>query len=384
MAGRIDLPWASQRRIALLALVVAVLAMHAVVTRELASRMASNNTLPQIPPRMSVSYVREMVLAAPPVATSSTTPLATPAAPRPARHVARSKPKAVAPEAAASAPDVIAPTAAVPDPVSAPAELAPVAAQAEPVAQSPAPSLTEAALASASAASEPSSTRGGFEWPASTRLSYKLTGNFRGDVDGDAQVEWIHIDSRYQVHLDFAVGPSFAPLFARRMSSDGDITPEGLAPRRYDQETRRLFRDPQHASVQFEPDAVVLANGERRERPAGVQDTASQFVQLSYLFAVRPELLKSGASVEIALAFPYKVERWTYDVLEQEIVTTSFGELATFHLKSRREARAGGDLVPEIWFAPQLRYLPVRIRIRQDAETFIDLLISRRPEMASP
>ena len=34
-----------------------------------------------------------------------------------------------------------------------------------------------------------------------------------------------------------------------------------------------------------------------------------------------------------------------------------------------------------MWFAPQLRYLPVRIRIQQDAENYIDLLIAKRPEL---
>ena len=252
---------------------------------------------------------------------------------------------------------------------------APADAAASAVANEPVESTVLAASAPASGA-EP------FEWPVSTRLSYKLTGYFRGDVNGEAQVEWVRAGTRYQVHLDIAAGPSFAPLFSRRMSSDGDLTNEGLAPRRYDQDTQVVFRDPQRLSMLFEPDAVVLANGERRERLAGVQDTASQFVQLSYLFTTRPELLRSGASVEIPLALPRRVERWTYDVLELDTVYTSFGELPAYHLKPRREVRAGGDLVAEIWFAPQLRYLPVRIRIRQDAETFIDLLISRRPEMA--
>jgi hypothetical protein len=41
------------------------------------------------------------------------------------------------------------------------------------------------------------------------------------------------------------------------------------------------------------------------------------------------------------------------------------------HLKPRRVARKGSDLTAEIWFAPSLAYLPVRIRIQQDANTFI-------------
>ena len=42
-----------------------------------------------------------------------------------------------------------------------------------------------------------------------------------------------------------------------------------------------------------------------------------------------------------------------------------------------------GALRAEIWFAPQLRYLPVRIRIEQDAETYVDLVLARRPEIAA-
>jgi hypothetical protein len=113
-----------------------------------------------------------------------------------------------------------------------------------------------------------------------------------------------------------------------------------------------------------------------------VQDTASQFVQLSWLFTLHPELLRTGAMVEVPLALPRSLDRWAYDVLEEEPVYTSFGPVMAFHLKPRRVSRPGSDLSAEIWFAPQLRYLPVRIRIQQDAETFIDLVLSRRPELA--
>ena len=33
--------------------------------------------------------------------------------------------------------------------------------------------------------------------------------------------------------------------------------------------------------------------------------------------------------------------------------------------------------------APQLRYLPVRLRFAQDAQTYVDLLISKPPEIAN-
>ena len=62
---------------------------------------------------------------------------------------------------------------------------------------------------------------------------------------------------------------------------------------------------------------------------------------------------------------------------------TPFGLLDTVHLKPRDIKDRGNVLTAEIWFAPQLRYLPVRIRIEQDPATYVDLVIVRRPEIAA-
>ena len=160
------------------------------------------------------------------------------------------------------------------------------------------------------------------------------------------------------------------------------FTAQGLFPRRYDEDTKLLFRERRRVTMLFEPEAIVMPDGQRLRRWAGVQDTASQFVQLSWLFSTRPELLRTGNTVDFALALPKNVDRWVYDVLGEEPVATHFGAVDAFHLKPRRVSRPGGDLVAEIWFAPTLRYLPARIRIEQDADTFIDLVLSRKPELA--
>jgi hypothetical protein len=221
-----------------------------------------------------------------------------------------------------------------------------------------------------------------FEWPTSTRLTYLLTGNYRGDVSGGAQVEWLRSGSHYQVHLNLVIGPSFAPLASRRMSSDGDITSSGLSPRRYDQDTRVITRDPQRATVTLDPSSVFFTNGYSRPRPASVQDSASQFVQLAYLLSTQPEQLRVGSSIDIPLALPYGMRQSTYDVVGEEVIDTPLGQLPTIHFKPRDANRRLGDLNAEIWFAPQLRYLPARIRIEQDAKTFIDLILTQLPEIA--
>ena len=420
MAGRLAPASRAGRRTALLALALAVTGVHGCVATALADRMGEFQSAQTMPARIDVAYVRELAPAAPPtvapapaptpVAPAPAAPRAPKAAERPASAAARDVPAELgpaAPELPATAPHVPELLAQVdeqlPEPVSidpqpaasapAPAPETTVASAAEVRADVPAavpvpeptPAASAAAPALAQAAGGAASGATPFEWPASTRLSYRLTGYYRGDVEGSAQVEWVRSGSRYQVHVDFVVGPSLAPLITRRMTSDGEITSQGLAPRRFDQDTKIVFRDRQRLTVLLDADTVVLSNGDRRERTAGLQDPASQFVQLTYLLTLRPELLRPGTAIELPLALPRKLERWHYDVLEAETLDTPIGPLPTFHLKPRREvAKASGDLVAEIWYAPSLRYLPVRIRIRQDAETYLDLMISRKPELAGP
>jgi len=356
------------RRAGLAGVIALVLAAHGWVTQQVVDRIADINADTAKLQRIEVAYVRDMAMSA----ATTAAPAAPPAeAPRAARR------QAAKPAQAASAPEeALAP--AEPEIAAVPVVPEPVAPLAVPEVSAPVP-----VLAAASAPIDAASAPPAFAWPSSTRVSYLLTGYFRGDVNGTAQVEWIRSGSRYQVHLDLVVGPSVAPLITRRMSSEGEISAEGLSPRRYEQDTKVVLSERRLQTVSFEPGSVVLANGARRGSVPGVQDTASQFVQLMYVFSTRPELLRVGNTVDIPLALPHKIDVWTYDVVAEEVLDAPFGPLPTIHLKPRRALLPkAGELSAEIWFAPQLRYFPVRIVIRQDAETFIDLMISKRPEIA--
>ena len=99
------------------------------------------------------------------------------------------------------------------------------------------------------------------------------------------------------------------------------------------------------------------------------------------MFGTRPGLLRIGGTVDIPLALKNRVGVWSYDVVEEELLATAFGPLHSIHLKPRGGSPRPGELAIEIWFAPQLRYLPVRIRTQQDPQTYIDLMISKRPEL---
>ena len=79
----------------------------------------------------------------------------------------------------------------------------------------------------AGAVAAPTKPAVAFEWPPSTRLSYRLQGNYRGPVEGTAQVEWLRQGSRYQVHLRTAIGP----VLSRHITSEGELGAQGLVPR---------------------------------------------------------------------------------------------------------------------------------------------------------
>ncbi len=313
--------------------------------------------------RIEVAFVRELAQAPPPQAAPRAAP------PRRKRLAAA----AAAPAASAPLPEP--PLEPEPPlPVSTPEPMAPLAELAPP----PPEPAASAPLQPEPAASAPPA----FAWPPSTRLSYHLSGNVRGPVEGQARVEWLRSGTRYQVLMEASVGPSFAPLLTRRDSSEGEITAEGLSPRRYDLENKVVLREARRATIVLEPDRIRLPSGAEHARPPGVQDAVSQFVHLTWLFSTRPELLAPGRSIEIMLALPRRIEVWTYDVMAVESLDTPFGTVDAVHVKPRRAPRAGGDYAAEMWVAPSLQYLPVRIIVRQDGENYVDLMIERLPQQA--
>jgi hypothetical protein len=322
-----------------------------------------------MPARMVVAYVRELKAAKPPVP-----PAPRVAKPKPVARPAQAKTPLAAEIPADSASEPLAESAVVAAPAAAASE--PEAVPATELAQTmPAP-----AEPAASAAAE---VLPGPEWPPSTLLSYRLSGNYRGEVHGNAQVEWIRQGAHYQMHLDVAIGPSFAPLISRRMSSDGRLTPAGIAPQRYDEDTRVMFAKARRSTLLFHGDSVTMANGNRESVPAGVQDASSQFVQLTRLFLTGREPLRAGHVIDIPLVLPKRQYLWRYEILGEEELQTPMGALQTWHLKPSKAA-GGGDLTAEVWIAPSLQYLPVRLRIRQDEQTYIDLMLNAPPKQGAP
>jgi hypothetical protein len=297
---------------------------------------------------------------APPVVAAAPAP-----APMPKARIApRPKPKASAPKPADPEPQIVEPA---PEPAP-PAEV--VVAQAPaPAASAPEAAASAPLLAASAPATDPSAEGSLDRWPTDTRLTYRLGGEWRGPLFGEARVQWQRDGDRYQVRLEVKV----QPLFTQVLTSQGDVTPDGLIPRAYEE-----LRPGKRRAAQFGDEVLMLENGRTVPRPAGVQDTASQFVELSHRFAAGKELLEVGRTVSVWLARPGAVDHWTYDIVAREMLQTpGLGEVEAFHLKPRPIANPRGNITAEMWFAPSLQYLPVRIKVLMGTEAYVDLLVEQ-------
>ncbi len=375
------------------ALLVAVSLAHVLAANELATDRFGDGAGHTAIKLIEVAFVRDLQQAHPPQRAAAAG-AAAPGARQALAAVSSAAPAASAPSASlpdeAPAPPTPPTPAAEPLPEPPPPAPAPRAAAVVPELRpavsfdDPAAGAETAAVVAAAAVAEQASQASpaapvgaAFDWPPSTRLSYNLSGDYRGPVQGTARVEWLRSGLRYQVQLEAKA----ALILTRRTTSEGELTDRGLVPQRFEGEQSVLLRTKRWRQ-QFLSDRVVLADGSEVPMQAGAQDEASQFVQLTWLFTTQPQLLKVGQSVDIPLVVNSRLDRWTYDIAEQQTLQLPFGPVETFHLKSRREAK-GSDLTPEIWIAPSLQYLPVRILLRQGTAGHVDLMLERPPLQAN-
>ena len=308
-------------------------------------------------------------------------------APPPARIAAKPKPGKVATALRATVPNTAINTSSASTGSETDADAAAQASPAVPdngAAAEPKPQMADANARVESAIevprAEPSPPKDA--WPPDTRLTYRLTGNYRGELTGSARVQWQQIPAPqvtatqgsiqargYQVRLEMSLS-SFVVV---SMTSQGQLSDDGLQPQVYEEKLPGNVR-----RVAFDDAQIRFNNGRVDVRPTTVQDTASQFVELSQRFASGRESLKAGAEVRLWLARPGGLDFWTYDVLAPEILQTpELGAIEAFHLKPRPLANPRGPIVADMWFAPSLQFLPVRVRISLGGDNFVDLMVER-------
>lgn len=295
----------------------------------------------------------EEPLKGPPTEAPTQAPKEAPSAP----PAAEQAPLATASASSAAAPvPVLAPPPALPPP-SATAE----AAERGDVPATPAVTSTAPSPAAGAPAAE---HKLALAVPNSARLNYQIAGRARGfEYSASGMIDWQQDGQRYQARL---VVSSFM-LPSRSQNSVGEIGPDGLSPRRFSDRMRG------EQAVHFQPELGRIsfsANSPPVAWQPGAQDRLSLTLQLAAMLAGDPQRFSPGASVRILTASSRDVEPWEFKVIGSESLNLPIGTQTALRLK--REPRRPYDQTIEIWFAPALGYLPVRIQLNHANGDLID------------
>ena len=207
--------------------------------------------------------------------------------------------------------------------------------------------------------------------PASTRLDYDVTGRVKGIAyNAEGKLDWTRADGRYSARMEMKV----FLLGSRVQMSTGRVGTAGLSPERFADKSRSekaAHFDAELGRVRFSnnaPDAPLLP---------GAQDRLSLFLQIAGLLQARPQAYASGQTIELQVVGTGDADIWRFEVGDEVTLSLPAGEMRARLLK--RLPRKEFDSTVEMWLAPGLQHLPVRLRVTQANGDVADQQLSRTP-----
>lgn len=335
------------------------------------------------------------IVIAPPAATGGGTPAAAPAAPAAPRAAAapmarlREKPREVPPP-----PRPPRPAVPSPEPAPAPTPQAeeqsppePVLPPPTPLAEAPAPEAQEPAAPTENTQPQPSDAGQGsgegagagagagagtpgarepLKVPGSVRLDFAVTGQQGAQPMSGVfgELIWLQDGASYNARLALRV------LFRtiRTQTSVGALSAAGIEPSRFSDARRS------EVATHFVRDSgQIVFSSTTAPAPLmpGAQDRLSVILQLTALMAGDPERHAPGSSFSIQTAGARDAEIWQFSVEADEQLETPAGSYLARRLV--RLPRKAYDQKIELWLAPELAWLPVRIRQTQANGDFADM-----------
>ena len=361
----------------------------------LAQTLVANAALPR-PAAVLTSQVRWIVppVAQPPMASQPEPPVAEAMAPHPKPRPPPA-PSLPAPETTSVATVPIPEPARMPEPpeierppdnsaesatAAAPAEIREAAPEPTSEAQQTADDSSvlakattqrDTASTSANEASKANAQPGPAQPPASAQLNYNVEGQSKGlTYNATGLLDWRNEGSTYSARMEIRM----FLLGSRVQTSKGQLTATGLQPERFGDKSRSeraAHFDRSQNRIRFSnnaPDAELMP---------GAQDRLSVFLQLAGLLNSRPEAFAAGQSIDIPVAGTSSSETWRFQVQGLASLDLPAGSVIARHLV--REPREPRDTRVDIWLAPSLGHLPVRIRLTQDNGDVVDQRLTSLP-----
>ena len=196
-----------------------------------------------------------------------------------------------------------------------------------------------------------------FAFPPSTRLKYDVKGEIKGfpyHVNGELQ--WAHDGKAYNARMEI----SHFLLGARVQTSTGSLGTHGLEPTRFGDKVRSEVA----AHFDYDKNKITFsANTPDVPLLPGAQDQLSVMLQMASMLAADPKRFTQGSTLSFQAVGPRSAEAWGFTIGASEKLDLPGGGVHALRLW--REPNGEYDSRVEIWFAPEMDYLPVRIRLTQ-------------------
>ncbi len=202
----------------------------------------------------------------------------------------------------------------------------------------------------------------------STRLQYEGKGEERGFIKyaGSGELLWLQDGGQYSARLEISAWG----FRVRTWTSKGALGDAGLQPLRFGDKPRGA-----ELATHFQRDKNIIsfsANNPDVPLQLGAQDKLSALLQLGALVAGAPARYAAGTSLHFQAADAHRAEEWTFTVGGEEMLDLPGGPLKG--LKLSKAPTVEFDQGIEVWLAPGMHYLPVRLRITEANGAFVDLL----------
>lgn len=238
----------------------------------------------------------------------------------------------------------------------------------------PSPSIASAAGQGSAAAQPSMAVR--LQYPPNARLEFEALRVQRGQsTAGSGFLSWKSNGGEYELQIESSV----LGLAIFTQQSLGALDTMGLAPERFSD--KRINRSEQATHFRRAQGVVQFSNN-KPEAPLlpGMQDRLSVLLQLAGIIGGDPgryEVVNRIAVPVVGLDF---AEIWELNLEKALDITVPAANMRA--IKLVRKPRNEFDQLLEVWLAPQMGYLPIRIRQSDQLNpeaNFTDLSLKRLP-----
>ena len=214
------------------------------------------------------------------------------------------------------------------------------------------------------------------QYPPNARLEFEALRVQRGQsTSGSGFLSWKSNSGEYELQIE----SSILGLAVFTQQSLGSLDTMGLAPERYSD--KRINRSEQATHFRRTLGVVQFSNNKPDAALSpGMQDRLSVLLQLAGIMGGDPKRYEIVNRISVPVVGLDAAEIWEFSLDKALDITVPAANMQA--IKLVRKPRNEFDQQLEVWLAPQLGYLPIRIRqsdLLNPEANYTDLSLKRLP-----